>query len=245
MDFTLHCTLDKHGDIRYRSRNPGILENFSAPDGLSRRWILGILCLIFCRFFSPLPSHLPLLELSIAPCSFLVALSRALCTRANLDCFRYTIPLLPPPSLTFRFSRRFVSIGYFRPSVVVVVVAISLGPISRRGDWETTRTCVCVCVCVLNRVEFELILITNREVVYIFGTDSDGGEMEDGVWKFMGRILLRISFCIQNEFFCHSWKWLSWNNFFCFSFSYVCQEVVIHIKLFVLEIRRRLILFVQ
>lgn len=132
--------------------------------------------------FSPLPSHLPLLELSIAPCSFLVALSRALCTRANLDCFRYTIPLLPPPSLTFRFSRRFVSIGYFRPSVVVVVVvAISLGPISRRGDRETTRHDENVCVCVLNRVEFELILITNREVVYIFGTDSDGGEMEDGV----------------------------------------------------------------
>lgn len=103
--------------------------------------------------FSPLPSHLPLLELSIAPCSFLVALSRALCTRANLDCFRYTIPLLPPPSLTFRFSRRFVSIGYFRPSVVVVVVAISLGPISRRGDRETTRhdENVYVCVCVESR----------------------------------------------------------------------------------------------
>ena len=114
-----------------------------------------------------------------APCSFLVALS---CTRANLDCFRCSIPLLP--SLTFRFSRRFVSIGYFRPGVVVVV-AISLGPISRTG--ETTRhdenvcRCVCVCVCVLNRVEFELILIMSREVVYIFGTDSDGGEVEDGV----------------------------------------------------------------
>ena len=132
--------------------------------------------------FSPLPSHLPLLELSIAPCSFLVALSRALCTRANLDCFRYTIPLLPPPAGGVRVSRGVVWGGCVRRGVVVVVVAISLGPISRRGDRETTRhdenVCVCVCVCVLNRVEFELILITNREVVYIFGTDS---EMEDGV----------------------------------------------------------------
>lgn len=131
---------------------------------------LTILCLIFVSV-SPASLSSSLLEYtdrpgSIVPCTLLVALSRTLCTRANLDCFRCGILDSPPPpsssySLTFRFSRRFVSIGYFRPSVVVLVVVVDfMGSHIEKRRRGTMRTCMCV-----NRVEFELILITSREVV--------------------------------------------------------------------------------
>lgn len=66
---------------------------------------------------------------------YLVALFRSLCTCATLDCFRCRIMLFtfsPTPASTFRFSRRFASIGYFRSRIF----AISADPISRRGCWK-------------------------------------------------------------------------------------------------------------
>lgn len=66
---------------------------------------------------------------------YLVALFRSLCTCATLDCFRCRIMLFtfsPSPASTFRFSRRFASIGYFRSRIF----AISADPISRGGCWK-------------------------------------------------------------------------------------------------------------
>lgn len=92
----------------------------------------------------------------------------------------------------------------------------------RRFHWvpyreEETRHDENVCVCV-NRVEFELILITSREVVLlIFGADSDGVNKEDGVWKsvdksdsFANIMILKRGGCRINNlwlFFVHS-KWI-------------------------------------
>lgn len=185
MDF-IHIHIPFRNQDQVSIRNPECIPRkffYFSSDALSRTWILRILCLIFVSVdcFSPLPSHLPR---SIAPSSFLVALSRTLCTRANLDCFRCSVldsPLLPPSSslidIPFFSQIRFHWV-HFRPSVVVV--AISLGPISRRGDRETTRhvenVCVCVCVCVGESRGIRVNL-DHESRSCIFEIDND--EMED------------------------------------------------------------------
>lgn len=173
MDF-IHIHIPFRNQDQVSIRNPECIPRkffYFSSDALSRTWILRILCLIFVSVdcFSPLPSHLPR---SIAPSSFLVALSRTLCTRANLDCFRCSVldsPLLPPSSslidIPFFSQIRFHWVFSSECRRRRDFIGSHIEKRRSRND-EARRERVCVCVWV-NRVEFELILITSREVVYL------------------------------------------------------------------------------
>lgn len=184
MDFTLHCTLDKHGEIKYRSRNPGILENFSAPDGLSRRWILGILCLIFCRFFlsSPLSSS-PSRAFDRAlqfPCCIVPRFVHARQSRLlSIHHPPSSSPLIDIPFFSqIRFHWVFSSECRRRRRRDFIGSHIEKRR-PRNDEARRERACVCVCVCVESRGIRVNLDHESRSCIHIW--DGVMGEMEDGV----------------------------------------------------------------